>query len=119
MSFIERNEAGAIVSWFKGPQPDLELEEIADDDPAVVAFLNPPAPVPSSCTKLGLKRAFDELGTWVAVKAAIAADANVQEEWDLATESRRTDPLVQHMIAVVGLSDAQVDQLLIRANGLV
>ncbi|MGX1353457.1 hypothetical protein AB7M49_007078 [Bradyrhizobium elkanii] len=75
--------------------------------------------VPSSCTKLGLKRAFDELGTWAAVKAAIAADANVQEEWDLATEIRRADPLVQHMIAVVGLSDAQVDQLLIRANALV
>ncbi|MGY4568591.1 hypothetical protein QA639_11865 [Bradyrhizobium pachyrhizi] len=119
MGFIERNEAGAIVSWFKGPQPDLVLEGIADDDPAVVAFLNPPAPVPSSCTKLGLKRAFDELGTWASVKAAIAADADVQEEWDLATEIRRSDPLVQHMIAVVGLSDEQVDALLVRANALV
>ena len=45
--------------------------------------------MPASCTKLGPKRAFDELGTWAAVKAAIAADANVQEEWDLATEIRR------------------------------
>ncbi|UGA47088.1 hypothetical protein HU230_0014020 [Bradyrhizobium quebecense] len=94
-------------------------EQVADDDPAVMAFLNPPAPVPASCTKLGLKRAFDELGTWAAVKAAIAADANVQEEWDLATELRRADPLVQNMIAVLGLSEAQVDQLLIRANALV
>ncbi|ODM77809.1 hypothetical protein [Bradyrhizobium elkanii] len=79
----------------------------------------PPPPPPDSCTKLGLKRAFDELGTWASVKAAIAADANVQEEWDLATEIRRADPLVQHMITIVGLSDAQVDQLLIRANALV
>jgi hypothetical protein len=75
--------------------------------------------VPASCTKLGPKRAFDELGTWAAVKAAIAADANVQEEWDLATQIRRADPLVQHMIAIVGLTDAQVNQLLIRANALV
>ncbi|MHC1943442.1 hypothetical protein IF803_03550 [Bradyrhizobium sp. UFLA06-06] len=97
----------------------MVTELVADDDPAVIAFLNPPAAVPSACTKLGLKRAFDELGTWAAVKAAIAADANVQEEWDLATEIRRADPLVQHMIAVVGLSDGQVDQLLIRANALV
>ncbi|MBR1206947.1 MULTISPECIES: hypothetical protein [unclassified Bradyrhizobium] len=94
-------------------------EQVADDDPAVLAFLNPPAPVPASCTKLGLKRAFDELGTWAAVKAAIAADANAQEEWDLATEIRRADPLVQHMITIVGLTGAQVDQLLIRANALV
>ncbi|MGN8547684.1 hypothetical protein ACQPTN_24080 [Bradyrhizobium sp. 13971] len=87
--------------------------------PAPAADPLPPPPPPDFCTKLGLKRAFDELGTWAAVKAAIAADANVQEEWDLATEIRRADPLVQHMIAVVGLSDVQVDQLLIRANALV
>lgn len=79
----------------------------------------PSPPPPDSCTKLGLKRAFDELGTWAAVKAAIAADANVQEEWDLATEIRRADPLVQHMIAIVGLTEAQVDQILVRANALV
>ncbi|WP_338821449.1 hypothetical protein [Bradyrhizobium septentrionale] len=79
----------------------------------------PPPPPPDSCTKLGLKRAFDELGNWATVKAEIAADAAVQEEWDLATEIRRADPLVQHMIAVVDLSDEQVDQLLIRANALV
>lgn len=53
------------------------------------------------------------------MKTAIAADASAQEEWDLATEIRRAAPLVQHMIGVVGLSDAQVDGLLIRANALV
>ncbi|MEH2703153.1 hypothetical protein DXU06_44760 [Bradyrhizobium elkanii] len=53
------------------------------------------------------------------LKVVIAANANVQDESDLATEIRRADPLVQHMIAVVGLSDAQVDQLLlVRANAL-
>ncbi|MHC2241475.1 hypothetical protein [Bradyrhizobium elkanii] len=120
MGFVQRNSDGAIVGWFACEQPaPMVTDQVADDDPAVIAFLNPPAAVPSSCTKLGLKRAFDELGTWATVKAAIAADANVQEEWDLATEIRRADPLVQHMIAVVGLSDAQVDQLLIRANALV
>ncbi|MGY3527682.1 hypothetical protein [Bradyrhizobium sp. USDA 4452] len=119
MGFVERDGAGAIVAWFGCDQPGRVLEQVADDDPAVMAFLDPPPAVPESCTKLGLKRAFDELGTWAAVKAAIAADANAQEEWDLATEIRRADPLVQHMIAVVGLSDARVDQLLIRANALV
>ncbi|WP_050629323.1 hypothetical protein [Bradyrhizobium viridifuturi] len=119
MGFVERNSAGAIVGWFRCEQPDLALEEVADDDPTVVAFLASPAPVPASCTKLGLKRAYDELGSWAIVRAAIAADAAVQEEWDLATELRRTDPLVQRMITALGLSDAQVDLLLIRANALV
>ncbi|WP_375782947.1 hypothetical protein ACE10Z_23825 [Bradyrhizobium sp. Pha-3] len=119
MGFIERNNAGEIVGWFGCEQPGRVLEQAADDDPAVIAFLHPPAPAPSSCTKLGLKRAYDELGNWAVVRAAIAADASVQEEWNLATELRRTDPLVQRMIAVLGLSDAQVDQLLIRANALV
>ena len=119
MGYVERNSAGAIISWFACEQPDRVLELVDDEESAVRAFLDPPPAVPTSCTKLGLKRAFDELGTWPAVKAAIAADANAQEEWDLATEIRRADPLVQHMIGIVDLSDAQVDQLLIRANALV
>ena len=82
-------------------------------------YVAPAPPVPVSCSKLGLKRAFDELGTWPAIKAAIAADPIVEEEWDLATEIRRSDRLVQHMIAVVALTDSQVDNLLIRANALV
>jgi hypothetical protein len=83
------------------------------------AWVEMPAPVPTSCTKLGLKRAFDELGQWANVKAAIASNANAQEEWDLATEIKRVDPLVQGVIAALGLTEAQVDNLLIRATALV
>ncbi|MDI4231462.1 hypothetical protein OZ411_01365 [Bradyrhizobium sp. Arg237L] len=80
----------------------------------------PPAPhVPESCTKLGLKRAFDELGQWPAIKAAISANPAAQEEWDLAVEIRRTDPIVQGMISAVGLTAEQVDNLLLRADALV
>ncbi|TKV73868.1 hypothetical protein FDV58_34980 [Bradyrhizobium elkanii] len=119
MGFVERNSDGIIVGWSVCEQPaPMVTEQIADDDPAVIGFLNPPAPVPSSCTELGLKGAFDELAHGPRLKVAIAANANVQDESDLATEIRRADSLVQHMIAVVGLSDAQVDQLLVRANAL-
>ncbi len=79
MGFAEPDGAGAIVGWFGCKQPDRVLEEIADDDPAVVAFLNPAASVPS-CTKLGLKRAFDELGTWFAFKPVLATEPAIQEE---------------------------------------
>ena len=74
--------------------------------------------VPVSASKLGLKRALAQQGAWTAVKAAIAADPELQEDWDLATEIRRADPLTQAMIAKLGLTDAQVDALLIRAADL-
>lgn len=76
-------------------------------------------PVPASATKLGLKRAFDELGAWDQVKAAIATDPDAQEEWDLALEIRRSDKLVQELIAALQLSSDQVDHIIIRANELV
>jgi hypothetical protein len=82
-------------------------------------YVVPSPPVPASCTKLGLKRAFDELGQWGTVKAAIAADPNTQEEWDLAIDIKRTDVLVEGVIAAMSLTSEQVDNLLIRANALV
>lgn len=58
--------------------------------------------VPGSATKLGLKRALADQGGWDSVKAALAADPDLQEDWDLATEIRRSDPLTQAMIAQLG-----------------
>lgn len=79
-----------------------------------------PAPiVPSSATKLGLKRALSEIGQWTSVRAAIAADPDLQEDWDLATEVRRSDPLTQAMITFLELTDGEVDNLLVRAAALV
>ncbi len=78
-----------------------------------------PIDIPGSASKLGLKRALEELGQWDAVKAALAANAAAQEEWDLAVEVRRTDPVTQGMIAALSLSDEQVDALLVRAVELV
>lgn len=82
-------------------------------------YEEPSAPVPVSASKLGLKRALSELGIWDQVKASIASDPDVQEEWSLAVEIRRTDPLVQMMIDSMSLTEEQVDNILIRANELV
>ena len=75
--------------------------------------------MPTSASKLGLKRALAEVGLWDQVRSAIAADPDVQEEWGLAVEIRRTDPLVQMMIDAMGLTPEQADAILIRANELV
>ena len=82
-------------------------------------YVPPPLPVPTSASKLGLKRALAEIGLWDQVKAAIAAGPDIQDEWDLAIEIRRTDPLVQMMIDAIGLTPEQADAILIRANELV
>lgn len=84
---------------------------------------DPPQPVapvvPSSASRLGLMRAFKEQGAWDQIKAEIAADPEAHEEWDVAIEIRRTDPLAQKMITALGFSEAQFDALLIRAAALV
>ncbi len=82
-------------------------------------YVSPAPVVPDSATKLGLKRAFDELGIWDQVKAAIAADPDAQEEWDLALEIRRDDTLTQKLIAVLQLDAASIDHIITRANALV
>lgn len=74
--------------------------------------------VSSSASRLGLVRFFKEQGTWDYVKALIASDPDTQEEWDVAIEIKRTDPLVQKMITAMSLSESDVDALLIRANEL-
>lgn len=88
-------------------------------DPVAQTFAERATPVPGSCSKLGLKRALAEIGEWETVRGALATNPDLYEDWELATEIKRTDPLVQAMIAQRGYTDAQVDQLLVRANALV
>ena len=56
-------------------------------------YVPAPIPVPQSATKLGLKRAMEEIGRWGEVRAMIEADPAVAEEWQLAIEIRRDDPM--------------------------
>jgi predicted site-specific integrase-resolvase len=112
-------------TWFQGAEP-ISIERLGDPttqgltkDPVL-----PPPPPPSSCSKLGLKRAFTEKGLWPTVRAMIASDADMQEDWDLATELRITDPIVRKAaggltLAGIPLSDADVQALVTRANKLV
>lgn len=111
--------------WFKGADPVLidflgdPVEQGLTQQPVI-----PPAPPPSSCSKIGLKRAFDEKGLWPTVRAMIASSADMQEDWDLAVELRITDPIVKEAVAGLAqlgipLSDADVQALVTRANELV
>lgn len=92
---------------------------------AVVAAHDPkkgaPTAPPIACTKLGLKRAFTEMGVWPKVRDFIAADADRQEDWDLATELKLTDPVMTDAIAAFAAEGIEIDALKLatRANQLV
>jgi hypothetical protein len=97
-------------STYEGMRYDPASNSLVEAAPVVI--------VPASATKLGLKRALSELGAWAQAKAFIAADADTQEEWDLAIEIKRTDPLTTKLIVAMSLTPAQVDHILIRAKEL-
>lgn len=122
--------AGQRLIEISGVDPDadpLALFEEKTFDPVALTFsapAAPPLPVATFCSRLGLKRAFEERGLWETVRAMIASDAVMSEDWSLATQIRITDPIVAKARAGlaqqgIGLSDADVQALVTRANELV
>lgn len=71
--------------------------------------------VPQKASKLGLKRALDEIGRWQEVKGLIGADPLIAEEWDLAIEISRTDPIFAGFVASRAFSDPEIDAVFRRA----
>jgi hypothetical protein len=48
MPFVQRTSSGTVCGVFANAQPGYAEEYLADNDPAVISFLNPPPPVPVS-----------------------------------------------------------------------
>lgn len=98
----------------------LALFEEMTFDPASLTFSAPVVPTPpqpTSCTRLGLMRAFKARDLWETVRAMIAANSDLQEEWDLAVEIRKSDPLILTALGAltqlgIPFSDADVDALI-------
>lgn len=68
-----------------------------------------PEPVPESITKLQLKYALG--ADWPTVKAAIAANPDLQEDWDLTSEVHRDSPLVNGTAQALGYTPQQIDDI--------
>jgi hypothetical protein len=70
------------------------------------------APVIMSVGPLQLRRALRGVGMYAAVIAYVeAADEEIQEAWEYATEYRRDDPLFPIVQAALELTDEDVDAL--------
>lgn len=134
MEVVEAGIQGLPFSFNSTPGQVIRGASLSDADWArVVAAVRthnpsvagPPVAGPnSSCSKLGLKRAFDEKGLWPTVRYMISSSADMQEEWDLAVQIRISDPLIKTAVAAlaqqgIALSDADLQALVNRANALV
>lgn len=87
MVYVSRDAQGNINGVFAGPQTYAQ-EAIADDDPTVVAYLNPPAPV--TVLPQDLMAQFTPADA-VAIQAAIAGNVQFWLLWSAMTAQR--DPM--------------------------
>lgn len=123
--YVERNNEGAIVVLYANPQEGrTDPEPLSDTDPEVVAFLNPPPPMPALTSRqlrLGLVTNGISLSS---VEAAIDAiedptDREVARiEWEYATTFERSHPLVNQIGAALGLTPEQIDAMWTEAAAL-
>lgn len=71
-------------------------------------------PIPVSVAKLQLVRALRKQGDWNTVRSAIAqADADTKEDWEIAADIKRVDPIVEVLKIALSLTDAEMNDLFV------
>lgn len=70
-------------------------------------------PVPSAVSRLQLRDCLRASGDWETVRAAIAADEDASEAWELATSIERNHPLTEQIGMALG-ADADALDLIFR-----
>jgi hypothetical protein len=53
MPYVSRDDSGNINGLYANPQPGYAEEFLPDDDPEVVAFINPPRPIDPALDGVG------------------------------------------------------------------
>ena len=117
--FIERDEQGKIKGVYRAKQDGYAEEELADDHPEVVAYLNPAPKVPQVVTMRQARLALHASGLLDAVNAAITqAGGAAAIEWEYAQELRRDHPLATSLTPALGITSEQLDALFTQAATL-
>ena len=75
-----------------------------------------PGVTDSQITKLQVKKQAQAMGIWEALKAAIAADADLNEDWELTNGVAKDHPAVLLMAAALNMTSADVDAFFAAAN---
>jgi hypothetical protein len=118
MCYVRRDGSGNIVGVFAWPQDDA-VEQLADDNADVVAFLNPPAIVPQTVSRMQAMVALSRAGLLTPVQTWVAGqDAEIQLIWNNAPDFSRDSTLLANAAAALGLTAAQVDALFVSAAAI-
>lgn len=72
-------------------------------------------PVPASVEKIRLVRVLRARGVWGTVKAGMADDEELQEDWDILQRIPRSDPVAARIGEILAWDDAEIDRLFIDA----
>jgi hypothetical protein len=87
--YVQRDTSGAITGAFANIQPGFAAEFVADTDPSLIAFLNPPAPV--TVLSQNLMAQFTAADA-AAIQAAVAANSQFWLLWS-AMQAQK-DPMM-------------------------
>ena len=115
--FVERDTNGTVSGIYAVAQPGYAEEELEDDNPEVVVFLNPPevlSPITKRQLRLTLVRNGISLETVEAAIASMPEGLEKEEakiEWADASTFNRNHPTLLLIAAALGLTEAQVDAM--------
>jgi len=117
--FVQRDETGKINGAYSDFCAGLAEEELSDDDPAILAFLNPPPPPVESVSarqfKLQLLAAglLDQVDAWIASQSVA-----VQIAYEYSGSFVRTEPMMASGFAAMSFTDQQIDDFFTAASKL-
>ncbi|MBB4407105.1 hypothetical protein [Agrobacterium radiobacter] len=115
--YVQRVETGAIVGLYASFQEGFAEEFLEDDNPEVIAFLNPPEvllPITKRQLRLTLVRNGIALSTVEAAIASMPEGLPKEEakiEWDDASTFNRNHPTLLLIASALGMTEAQVDAM--------
>jgi hypothetical protein len=113
MTFVIRDGNGKIVTSALAPLAGFSYDEIDDDAPELLEFLEEISTPRVSAVSAGqLIQALAELDLLAAVDAAVAqADALTQRLWARAAIFPRNDPLVIAVAEALGKTPTEIDDI--------
>lgn len=122
MPYVERRD-GKVIGLYANAQQGYAEELLADDDAEVVAFNNPPEPVPQTVNMAQARLALIEAGLFSKIDAGLRALPEPQRTtaltaWEYAPTVSRNGALVTTLAGQFGLTEKQLDDLFFAAAAI-
>ncbi|AHF83701.1 hypothetical protein RLEG3_18545 [Rhizobium leguminosarum bv. trifolii WSM1689] len=118
MPYVMRNADSDICGLFEQLQEGFAVELLANDDQAVVEYLNKPLPVSSVSARqfrLRLRRSglLDQVKAWVAMQ-----DGETQDAFEYSGTFVKESPMMAAGFAAMGFTPQQIDEFFVAASQL-